>query len=244
MIFQGHKDKNNKRLGLFLVSVIGYIIQLFCLCCVAWQSYVCMDKYISQPTATSVIYVPNEGKYLAAVTFCKRLSYSDVTAKSRLEDLVIKDLLMIEAEYDGYEGWSPIYQNGRFNEHVAIPTRKFTSFVWSDDIFKLCVSLQLGNEKTTMSQLEITYQWTLYSKLPTNLQVYVHGWGSFEMDKNEIPLIDPFQVFQLNQETLQSLSIHTMACSAYENSMLDECLETKAVQYANNTIGCINYLMR
>ena len=191
MIFQGHKDKNNKRLGLFLVSVIGYIIQLFCLCCVAWQSYVCMDKYISQPTATSVIYVPNEGKYLAAVTFCKRLSYSDVTAK-----------------------------------------------------FKLCVSLQLGNEKTTMSQLEITYQWTLYSKLPTNLQVYVHGWGSFEMDKNEIPLIDPFQVFQLNQETLQSLSIHTMACSAYENSMLDECLETKAVQYANNTIGCINYLMR
>ena len=84
----------------------------------------------------------------------------------------------------------------------------------------------------------------LYNRLSYNLQIFVHGWGSFSMVKYEIPLRDQNQVIQLNQETVESLSIPSMSCSAYDNSMLDECLETKAVQYANTSLGYINNLLR
>ena len=83
-----------------------------------------------------------------------------------------------------------------------------------------------------------------YNQLSYNLQIFVHGWGSFSMVKYEIPLRDQNQVIQLNQEIVESLSIPSMACSAYDKIMLDECLETKSVEYANISLGYINNLLR
>ena len=241
------KAKHNKHTALYLVSVIGYMVKIFCFCCVFWQSYICMNKYISRPISTSVMYVKNEWKYPAAVTFCKRIYYSDLTVDMGLDDISIENLLMIEAEYAGHQGWSLLYQNSRFVDQNTLPRRWFTAFDWSDKTFKLCLSLQLETEEIRLSQMMIYYRWRNYRNkkiLPFNIQIFVHSWGSFAMVKYEIPLRDHDQILQMNQETVESISIPTMACSPYENSMLDVCLETKAVQYANNTIGCINNLLR
>ena len=244
LIFYGGYIKHKNPSTFLLFTIIGYTFKLFCFGCVGWQSYVCLDKYYSKPISTGVSYVSNEGTYPLAITFCKMLFYSDITPEIRIEDIVIEDLFMIAGEYAGNQGWSPIYQNGKFLDSYALPKRRFTTFVWSNDTFRLCLSLQTENEKSKLNQVLIAYRRKITPKLPYNLQIFVHGVGSFSMVKYEIPLRDQNQVIQLNQETVESLSIPSMSCSAYENSMLDECLETKAVQYANTYLGYINNLLR
>ena len=244
LIFYGGYIKHKNPSTFLLFTIIGYTFKLFCFGCVGWQSYVCLDKYYSKPISTSVSYVSNEGTYPLAITFCKMLFYSDITPEICIEDIVIEDLFMIAGEYAGNQGWSQIYQNGKFLDSYALPKRRFTTFVWSNDTFRLCLSLQTENEKSKQNQILMAYRRKITPKLPYNLQIFVHGWGSFSMVKYEIPLRDQNQVIQLNQETVESLSIPSMACSVYDNSMLDECLETKAVQYANTSLGYINNLLR
>ncbi len=74
---------------------------------------------------------------------------------------------------------------------------------------------------------------------PPNLQVFLHGWGSFEKVFYEIPLAQVPQVFQLEQETVLTLPSKGKECSFYESGSLDECLESSALWYANDIVSCI-----
>ena len=248
IIFYGGYIKRKRPSTFLFFTIIGYTFKVFCFGCVGWQSYVCLDKYYSQPITSGVSYVSNEGTYPIAVTFCKMLFYSDITAEMSLKDIVIEDLFTVAGDYAGNQGWSPLYHNGKFLDWNTLHNRRFTSFVGSNDTFRFCLSLQTEN----VNQLLISYRRKIqcnimlppYNRISYNLQIFVHGWGSFSMVKYEIPLRDQNQVIQLNQEIVESLSIPSMACSAYDNIMLDECLETKSVQYANTSLGYINNLLR
>ena len=244
LIFYGGYIKHKNPSTFLLFTIIGYTFKLFCFGCVGWQSYVCLDKYYSKPISTSVSYVSNEGTYPLAITFCKMLFYSDITPEICIEDIVIEDLFMIAGEYAGNLGWSQIYQNGKFLDSYALPKRRFTTFVWSNDTFRFCFSLQTKNVNQLLISDRRKIMLLPYNRLSYNLQIFVHGVGSFSMVKYEIPLRDQNQVIQLNQEIVESLSIPSMACSAYDKIMLDECLETKSVEYANISLGYINNLLR
>jgi hypothetical protein len=74
--------------------------------------------------------------------------------------------------------------------------------------------------------------------------VFVHGWGSFALMKYEVPLKETFQVFQLIEETVETLPTDTVKCSYYENTLLDQCLETSAIHFANSTVGCLSEMLR
>jgi hypothetical protein len=247
MVTNAHAMGRYKNIFPILIVSIGYALKLFCFSCVAWQSYVCFDKYISQPVETSVSFIPNPGRYPSAVTFCKKIPYSNITSNMTLENEIIEDLFLIKSKNSGDVGWRILYENGVFLKNSTLLTRRFTTASWSDSTFKLCISLQLGNESIEVSQLRVSYKWNGLpdeEKLHCNLQLYVHGWGTFAGMKYEVPLRDALQVFQLHQEVLESVSTKARGCSAYEDDLLDDCLESQAVDYAYNTVGCISKMFR
>jgi hypothetical protein len=122
----------------------------------------CFDKYISQPTATTVSFAPNDGRYPVAVTFGKRLIYANISASNSLDKEPFEDLLLIEIEIHGKQNWSKVYENGTFYDFVSLSRRHFTSFSWSDNTFKLCFSFRLGQEKMKIKQMKITYKSSIY----------------------------------------------------------------------------------
>jgi hypothetical protein len=247
LVNKGKTMYRKKHVAISIVVIlVGYATELFCFCCVAWQSYMCFEKYISQPIATTVSFVPNNGRYPAAVTFCKRILYANMTASMSLDNEPLEDLFQIEIEIEGQQNWNKLYDNGIFNEFVNLPRRHFTTFSWSDNTFKFCFSYQLGNKVMKINQMKITCKWHYnhYGQPTYNLQVFAHGWGSFASIKTEVPLKVTFQEFQLIQETVESLSTDNLQCSKYENTFLDQCLEATAVQFANTTVGCLSKMLR
>jgi hypothetical protein len=207
-----------------------------------------LEKYISQPVATNMAYIANDGKYPVAVSFCMMFSYSNVTTDTNLEKEVIEGLLSVEAQFLGEQIWQNIYNRSKLSSESILPMRKFTSFSWSEETFKLCMSFQLGTETQKLNELRFRYKWgdCYHFKIftPPNLRAFVHGWGSFEANRYEIPIVERSQIFQLNQETMATTSTDTRKCYNYENSLLDECLEKQAVVYAHSIVGCVSELQR
>ncbi len=244
---EGHQLKTHRHALIFLYKIfrktLGYSIRLFCYCCVALQSYFCFIKYINEPVSTNMVIIPNIGTYPAAVTFCKMLNISNMTLDTIIANEIIGDLLKIEAQFFGNNTWSLVYQNASFSPGAGLPNRKFTTNTWSKDKFQICVSLRLGTETLLLQQLRFKFKWLdckrerLYK--PANLQVFLHGWGSFEKVTYKIPLAPIPQVFQLYQKTVLTLPSKGKDCSFYESGSLDECLEQSALGYAKDKLGCI-----
>jgi hypothetical protein len=192
--------------------------------------------------------IPNIGRYPAAVTFCKMLDISKMTPDTIIANEVITDLLTIEAQVAGNGVWSLVYQNASFSPGTGLPNKKFTTKTWSKDKFQVCNSLRLGTETLLLHQLRFKFKWWdcrnagIY-KSP-NLQVFLHGWGSFEKVSYEIPLAQVPQVFQLDQETVLTLPSKGKECTFYESGSLNECLEHSALWYANDIVGCIEKTQR
>jgi hypothetical protein len=227
---------------LTLLRIAGYGTKIFCFCCVAWQFQVCLEKYLSEPVSSHVAFIPNNGRYPGAITFCKKINYINITSYSELLDETID--VVIEAEFlHSSQGWVLIYKGKPLTS--ILPYRKFTTFSWSENTFKLCFSVQLGSESQRLSQLMVKYKWINDNyEILTNLQIFVHSWGSFGAVKYEIPLSDDDRIIKLSQETMESLSTRTLKCSSYENSFLDKCFEREAIKYTNATLGCISDLLR
>jgi hypothetical protein len=239
-----HQLKTHRHSLFFLCKIIqkilGYSTRLFCFCCVALQSYVCFNKYINDPVSTNMAIIPNIGIYPAAVAFCKMLNISNITPDTIIANEVISDLLTIEAQVVGNDVWSLVYQNSSFSPGTGLPNRKFIT--WSKDEFQVCNSLRLGTETLLLHQLRFKFRWLDCKKVgiykPPNLQVFLHGWGSFEKVSYEIPLAEVPQVFQLDQETVLTLPSKGKVCTFYESESLDECLERSALWYANGIVSC------
>jgi hypothetical protein len=227
-------------LPLLLLKFAGYSAKAFCFSCVAWQGYMCMDKYMSQPLSTNVAYTFNSGSYPTAITFCKQLSYSNMST-------VFEDLLSVEAQIVGDEEWKIFYNSFGINE-TFLPAKQFVTFSFTEDNFKYCLSFQLGTEALRMSQLRYKYKWvenTTDLQKKTNLQVFLHSFGAFEMVKYELPIKKSTQkIIQLNQETMNTVSTKELACSSYEQSSLDLCLHRRAMLYVRDTVGCTTELIR
>jgi hypothetical protein len=187
--------------------------------------------------------IPNIGTYPAAVAFCKMLYISNMTADIINNNILIDDLLMIEAQFVGKEEWSLVYQNDFFIADTRLPYRKFITYTSSKDKFQVCISLRLGIERIPLQQLRFQFKWLDCRRnrinKPPNLQVFLHGWGSFEKVTYKVPLAQVPQVFQLDQETVLTLPSKGKACSFYETGSLDECLEHNALWYANDKVSCI-----
>jgi hypothetical protein len=162
MVGWGHYSLLDKPAQLFLPLMLlkfaGYSTKVFCFSCVAWQGYMCMDKYMSQPLSTNVAYISNPGSYPTAISFCKWLSYLNIKAKDSLKDEVFEDLLSIEAQIVGDEKWKIIYNGFGINE-TFLHTRQFVTFSFNEDTFKYCLSFQLDTEALRLSQLRFKYAW-------------------------------------------------------------------------------------
>jgi hypothetical protein len=190
-----------------------------------------------------MVIIPNIGTYPAAVAFCKMLDISNMTPDTIITNEKIYDLLTIEAQFFGNNTWSVVYQNTSFSPGTELTNRKFTTNNWSKDKYQVCISLRLGSEKLLLQQLRFSFKWVdcinfqLYK--PPNLQVFLHGWGSFEKVTYKIPLAQVPQVFQLEQKTVLTLPSKGKDCSFYESGSLDECLEQSALLYANDIVSCI-----
>jgi len=186
--------------------------------------------------------IPNIGTYPAAVTFCKMLDISNMLTDNFHNNEIIADLLMIEAQFVGSDVWSLVYQNTSYNFGTGLPHRKFISKTWLKDKFQICNSLKLGNETLLLHQLRFKFRWLdcrgemIYR--PPNLQVFLHGWGSFETVKYEINLAQVPQVYQLDQETVITVPTKAKECSFYESGSLDECFEGNAERYAHDKVAC------
>jgi hypothetical protein len=247
LTYEDHQLKTKRHALIFLYKILrkilGYSIRLFCFCCVALQSYVCFNKYLNQPVSTKMVIIPNIGTYPVAVTFCKMLNISDMTPDTIITNEKIADLVMIEALYFGSNTWSLVYQNASFSPDTVLTQRKFITNTWSKDKFQVCISLRLGTDTLLLQQLRFKFKWLdcrmagVYR--PPNLQVFLHGWGSFEKVTYKIPLAQVPQVFQLDQKTVLTLPSKGKDCSLYESGSLDECLEQSALWYANDIAGCI-----
>jgi hypothetical protein len=249
MVGWGHHHDKLPQLFLpfLLLKVAGYFTKAFCFSCVAWQGYMCMDKYMSQPLSTNVAYTSNTGSYPTAISFCKWLSYRNMKANTSLQDGMLGDLLSIEAQIVGGEEQRVI--NDRFGiDMTFLPARQFVTFSFNEDTFKYCLTFQLGTEALRLSQLRFKYTWIenatdLQSK--TNLQVFLHSWDAFEMVKYELPIKKSTQrIIQLNQETIAKVSTKEIPCSSYEKSSLDLCLHSRAMLYVRDTVGCTTELIR
>jgi hypothetical protein len=243
-----HDKPTQLFLPLMLLKFAGYSTKVFCFFCVAWQGYMCMDKYMSQPLSTNVAYISNTGSYPAAISFCKRLSYSNKKANDSLKDEVFSDLLSIEAQIVGGEDWRIIYDRFGIDE-TFLPTRQFVTFSFNEDFFNYCLSLQLGTETTWLSQLRFKFIWNMTTyddfQAKPNLTVFFHSWGAFEMVKYELPIKKTKQkVLQLSQETMATESTKELACSSYEKSSLDLCLHRRAILYVRERVGCTTELIR
>jgi hypothetical protein len=228
--------------GKIIRKILGYSIRLFCFCCVVLQSHVCFNKYINEPVSTNMAIIPNIGAYPAAVTFCKMLNISNMTLETIINNDVIDDILMIEAQFVGNDVWSLVYQNYSFSPRTGLLNRKFRSNAWSTDTFQVCISLELGHETLLLQQLRFKFKWLNIGdgvSKPPNLQVFLHGWGSFKKVTNKVPLSRVPQVFQLDQETVLTLPSKEKECTFYESESLDECLERSALWYANDIVSCI-----
>ncbi len=249
-----HQLKIHRHALLFLYKILrktlGYSTRLFCFCCVALQSYVCFNKYINEPVSTSMVIIPNIGTYPAAVAFCKMLDISNMTPDTIIINEKIVDLLKIEAQFVGNDVWSLVYQNANFSPGNELTYRKFITNTLSNEKFQVCISLRLGTDKLLLQQLRFKFKWldcmnnrsylnweAVYK--PPNLQVFLHGWGSFEKLTYKIPLAQVPQVFQLDQKTVLTLPSKGKDCSFYESGSLDECLEQSSLWYANNIARCI-----
>jgi hypothetical protein len=244
---ENHQLKSHRHAVIFLYKILrkilGYSTRLFCFCCVALQSFVCFNKYINEPVSTNMAIIPNIGTYPAAVTFCKMLDIRDMTPDTIITNEIIADLVTIEAQFFGNDTWSLVYQNASFSHGTELTNRKFTTNTWSKEKFQFCISLRLGTETLLLQQLRFKFKWldcrrALYYR-PPNLQVFLHGWGSFEKFTYKIPLVQVPQVFQLDQNTLLTLPSKGKDCSFYESGSLDECLEQSALLYANDIASCI-----
>ncbi len=207
----------------------------------------CMDKYMSQPLSTNVAYTSNTGSYQTAISFCKLLSYRNMTANTSLQEGMFGDLLSVEGQIVGGEEWKLIYNSFGIDE-TFLPTKQFVTFSFNDDTFKYCLSLQLGTEALWLSHLRFKYTWNATSNGPQtmpNLQVFLHSWGAFEMVKYELPIKKAIQrIIQLNQETMSTVSTKESACSSYEKSSLDLCLHRRAMLFVRDTVGCTTELIR
>ncbi len=226
-----------------LHKILGYSTSLFCFCCVALQAYVCFDKYLNGPVSTHMAIIPNIGTYPAAVAFCKLLYISNMTDGDTITNEVINDLLTIEAQFAGNEKWSQVYVNESFSADTGLSYRKFITYAWSKEKFQICISLRLGTEMLLLQKLHFKFRWLdcigEMINQPPNLQVFLHGWGSFETVKYEMSLAQVPQVFQLEQETVLTLPSKAKECSFYESGSLDECLELSGLWYANDIVHCI-----
>jgi hypothetical protein len=186
--------------------------------------------------------IPNIGTYPAAVTFCKMLDISNMITDNFHNKEIIDDLLMIEAQFVGNDAWNLVYHNTSYNFGTVLPHRKFITKTWLKDKFQVCNSLKLGNETLLLHQLQFKFRWLdcrekmIYR--PPNLQVFLHGWGSFETVKYEINLAQVPQVYQLDQETVITVPTKAKECSFYESGSLDECLESNAELYAYSKVSC------
>jgi hypothetical protein len=195
-----------------------------------------------------MVIVPNIGTYPAAVAFCKMLNISDMTPDTIINNEKIVDLQRIEAQFFGNDTWSLVYQNASFSPGTKLSNRKFTTNNWANDKYQVCISLRLGSEKLLLQQLRFIFKWVDcrnvgYYRSP-NLQVFLHGWGSFEKLTYKIPLAQVPQVFQLDQKTVLTLPTKGKHCSFYESGSLDECLERSALWYANDIVSCIKMPQR
>jgi hypothetical protein len=228
-------------LPLLLLKFAGYSAKAFCFSCVAWQGYMCMDKYMSQPLSTNVAYTFNSGSYPTAITFCKQLSYSNMST-------VFEDLLSVEAQIVGGEDWRIIYDRFGIDE-TFLPTRQFVTLSFNEDFFNYCLSLQLGTETMWLGQLRFKFIWNMANytdfQAKPNLTVFLHSWGAFEMVKYELPIKKTKQkIFQLSQETMATESTKELPCSYYEKSSLDLCLHRRAILYVRERVGCTTELIR
>jgi hypothetical protein len=252
MIGWGHNGLHDKPARFFLpfllLKLAGYATKAFCFSCVAWQGYMCMDKYMSQPLSTDVAYTSNPGSYPTAISFCKLISYTNMTASFSLKGEVFGDLLSIEAQTVGGEEWRIIYDRFGIDE-TFLPTKQFVTFSFNDDTFKYCFSLQLGTEALWLNHLRFKYIWNMTSlfdlQTMPNLQVFLHSWGAFEMLKYELLIKKTTQRnIQLNQEMMSTVSTKELACSSYEKSSVDLCLHRRAMLYVRDTVGCTTELIR
>jgi hypothetical protein len=234
-------------LPFFFLKLAGYSTKVFCFSSVAWQGYMCLNKYMSQPLSANVAYTSNTGSYPTAISFCKRLSYRNMNTNDSLKDEVFRDLLSIEAQIVGGEEWRIVYDHFGIDE-TFLPTRQFVTSSFNDDTFKYCLSFQLGTEAVWLNHLRFKYTWNTTINGPQtmpNLQVFLHSWGAFEMAKYELPIKKATQrIIQLNQETMAKVSTKELACSSYENSSLDLCLHRRAIHYVRDTVGCATELIR
>jgi hypothetical protein len=223
-------------LPFLLLKLAGYATKALCFFCVAWQGYMCMEKYVSQPLSTNVAYLSNLGSYPTSISFCKWLSYRNTS----LQNGMFGDLLSVEAQIVGSEEWKIIY-NSFGTDETFLPTWQFVTFSFNEDTFKHCFSFQLGTEALRLSQLRYTY----YLQNKTNLQVFLHSSGAFEMVKYELPIKTTKQrIIQLNQETMSTVSTTELACLSYEKSSLDLCLHRRAMLYVRDMVGCTSELIR
>jgi hypothetical protein len=203
---------------------------------------------MNEPVSTNMANIPNIGTYPVAVAFCKMINISDMTPDTNITNEKIADLVMIEALFFGNNTWSLVYRNASFSPGNVLAKRKFITNTWSKDKFQVCISLRLGTETVLLHQLRFSFRWLdcrrelIYR--PPNLQVFLHGWGSFETVKYEIPLAQVPQVFQLDQKTVLTLPSKEKECSFYQNGSLDECLEQSALWYANDVVSCTEKLQR
>jgi hypothetical protein len=250
MVGWGHYHDKPPQLFLpfLLLKLAGYATKALCFSCVAWQGYMCMDKYMSQPLSTNVAYISNPGSYPTAISFCKWLSYINMTANTSLQEVVFGDLLSVEAQIVGGEEWKIIYNSFGINE-TFLPAKQFVTFSFNEENFKYCLSFQLGTEVLQLSQLRYKYKWiegnTTDLRNKTNLQVFLHSLGAFEMVKYELPMKKTTQrIFQLNQETMSTVSTKESACSSYEKSSLDLCLHRRTMLHVKDTVSCTTEIIR
>ncbi len=244
---EDHQLKTHHHAIIFLYKnlrkILGYSTRLFCFCCVALQSHVCFNKYINEPVSTNMAIIPNIGTYPAAVTFCKMIDISNMTPDTIITNEIIDDIFSIEAQFFGNNTWSLVYQNASFIPATKLTNRKFITNTWSKDKFQVCISLRLGTETLLLQQLRFKFKWldckTMNFYRPPNLQVFLHGWGSFGKYTYKIPLAQVPQVFQIDQKTVLTFPSKGKDCSFYESGSLDECFERSALWYANDIVSCI-----
>jgi hypothetical protein len=255
MVGWSHYGLHDKPTQLFfplmLLKFAGYSAKAFCFSCVAWQGFMCMDKYMSQPLSTNVAYLSNSGNYPTAISFCKQLyysNYSNMKVNDSIKGEVFGDLLSVEAQIVGGEEWRVIY--GSFGtDETFLPTKRFVTFSFNEETFNYCFSFQLGTEVLWLSQLRFKYTWIMSnmydSQAMPNLQVFLHSWGAFEIMRYELPIKKIKQrIIQLNQETMITVSTKESACSSYEKSSLDLCAHIRAMLHVRDTVGCTTELIR
>jgi len=213
-----------------LFSKMPACLVIILCCCMLWQCTTCLAKYFASPMGAVVAYSQDFTQAPLSVTICNKGPELNYT---------FPELEAVDIQNGANADWVTIWAPSSRNSAQAFVT------INSKNKLQLCKTISLTQGNSSLGfRLRHRFSDADYCNA-SKMSVYLHGQGLFHLssysrlDKGLLSS-DKNYIFELNLETMESLSTKEFNCSQAESVYsLDSCLVAEAIRAANTSAGCL-----